>query len=316
METRVKAHRHRKGFLLAWVVTLSMLTPVPCNPVQEVSLTVLFSSNLPAYAEAWKGFNEHLRENNIVLNVTQLDLADGQQSVSGASISRGNPRMVMSLGTKASRLARDHVKEIPHISCMVFSPDDISGPQATGVTMQIPIETKLRGIKRALPGVRRIGMLYSPRTASVQRQAQIKCDEMGLILVAERVESEKDLPGALSGMIRRTDCFLMIADPSIYSPASVKHLLSRGVEARLPVIGLSSHYTEAGALLSFDCDFTDLGRQAGEIAGRILKGEKAGTIHPASPRKIRLSINKAAAQRLGIEISGSVLREADEVIGR
>jgi len=109
---------------------------------------------------------------------------------------------------------------------------------------------------------------------------------------------------------------LMIPDPKIYFPRSVEYLLLESLRKRFPVVGLSRLYTKAGALLSFDCDYKDLGRQAGEIALRILDGENPADIQPQRPGKIKFSLNLLTAERLGIKIPSVIITEASEVFGK
>jgi len=71
----------------------------------------------------------------------------------------------------------------------------------------------------------------------------------------------------------------MVADTKIYFPKSIEHLLREGLSRKIPVIGLSSSYTKAGSLISFDCDYEDLGRQTAEFALRILAGERSKLLY-------------------------------------
>jgi putative ABC transport system substrate-binding protein len=75
-------------------------------------------------------------------------------------------------------------------------------------------------------------------------------------------------------------------------------------------------YTEAGALLSFDCDFEDNGRQAGEAALKVLSGVKPADIPTAFPENYKLSINALTAKKIGITIPSIYLKKNIEVFGQ
>ncbi len=68
-------------------------------------------------------------------------------------------------------------------------------------------------------------------------------------------------------------------------------------------------------MLSFDCDYKDLGKQTGEVALRILNGEKPSDLQFVRPRKFVISLNLLIAKRLGIVIPSGIIQEASEVVG-
>lgn len=84
----------------------------------------------------------------------------------------------------------------------------------------------------------------------------------------------------------------------------------------MPVIGLSSTYTKAGAFVSFEGNYHDIGSQVGEIALRVLGGEKPENIAPARPRTVQFSLNLLVAERMGITIPSDIIKESSEVFGR
>lgn len=282
----------------------------------QLTVSVIFSSDIEAYSEAWNGFRSYFEEHNVALVVSTYNLEDQQATAICSAVEAKKPDFVFALGTKASELAKKEIKNIPMIFCMVFDSHELAGINSTGVSMEVPLETRLQGVRRILPQARKIGVIYSAETAEVYGEISRKGAQLGLTVIGKQVDSQREFPGALKEMARSMDCFLMVPDSQLYSPASVKHLLLESLREGFPVVGLSSHYTKAGALFSFDCDYDDLGRQAAELASRVANGERPAAISPSAPRKTRLSINEVAAERLGTVIPSKIVREASEVFGR
>ncbi len=290
--------------------------PPLCPAAAQTEVSVILSSNKAPYQQTYSGFRGLFTEKDsaAVFSEYSLEKEDPEEIV--RHISQKRPAIVFTIGTKATELAKNKIKELPVVFSMVLDPAVYADSNLTGVSLEIPASVKLDGIKRILPNAKKIGVIYSPRVAREYGDILSSADEYGFQIVGSEIASAREFPDALKDISWRIDAFLMIPDATIYFPQSVNYLLLESLKGKFPVVGLSSAYTKAGAILSFEADYHEVGRQAGEIALRVLGGVLPGQIKPAVPGKLKYSLNLATAEKLGLTVPCQDIRETAEVFGK
>jgi len=273
----------------------------------------VFSADIAPYRQAFDGFKGVMQEKNGSLRIIECDLEKEGANGIVQRVMKERPHLVLTLGPAAAKFAKESISNTPVLYCMVLRPQPLAGPNITWVSMDVPPRAKMERIRKIFPAAGKIGMIYSPGSAILYREVVEGCKDLGFQMVGKKINSAEELPKAFNDMARQIDLFLMTPDTKIYFPESIKYLLTEGLRKKMPIIGLAPAYTRAGALLSFYADYLDLGRQAGEMALRIIDGVKPQDIEPAQPRKIKISVNLAVTEILGIKIDPKVIEEASDV---
>ena len=91
-------------------------------------------------------------------------------------------------------------------------------------------------------------------------------------------------------------------------------LAALALKNRLPTMFAQRQYAEAGGLMTYSADFSDLYRRAATFVDKILKGAKPADLPVEQPTKWVFVVNLKTAKALGLTIPQSVLLRADEVI--
>jgi len=95
---------------------------------------------------------------------------------------------------------------------------------------------------------------------------------------------------------------------------NTKSIAALATKRRLPAIFFDSKFVDAGGLVSYGPNFSDMHRRAAYFVDRILKGAKPGDIPVEQPTKFDLVINVAAAKELGISVASTILLRADRIV--
>jgi len=69
-----------------------------------------------------------------------------------------------------------------------------------------------------------------------------------------------------------------------------------------------------GAAIGIGANYYDIGRQAGALVVRILKGESPGAIAFQTSTVLEIQVNRSAAQKQGMPLSDDLLKSASNVI--
>jgi len=108
-----------------------------------------------------------------------------------------------------------------------------------------------------------------------------------------------------SGLMAASDIFIVASREAITKSAE---------KYQVPVISPYRQFVAEGSLMCYGPDTGDIFRRSSSYVDRILKGESSGNLPVQSPDKFELVVNLKTAKTLGLNISESFLRLADELI--
>ncbi len=86
------------------------------------------------------------------------------------------------------------------------------------------------------------------------------------------------------------------------------------VSQRLPAVGASNAFAQAGFLASYGASLEKIAARAGEIAARILRGAKPAETPVEQINEFEFAVNLKTAKALGMKVPQAILLRADKVI--
>jgi putative ABC transport system substrate-binding protein len=86
------------------------------------------------------------------------------------------------------------------------------------------------------------------------------------------------------------------------------------MDNRIPLFAADIDSVPRGAVAAVAIDYYRLGRQSGEMALRILKGDSPATMPVETLKDLKLVVNKQSAEKMGVTLPEAVLKRADQVL--
>jgi putative tryptophan/tyrosine transport system substrate-binding protein len=194
------------------------------------------------------------------------------------------------------------------------------GGNITGVSTDVGLDQWLKRVqllKEAVPQITRLGVLQTrnvrERWSALSREIALK----NLVSIVgpplERPTDEQEYHRVFAALAQEGADGLLVNDES--ENASYRRLIVELAEkGRLPTIYPFRQYVEAGGLMAYGIDASDVGHRVADLADKILKGAKPGEIPIFQPTHFELSINLKTAKTLGIELPPLLVARADNVI--
>ena len=256
----------------------------------------------------------------------QFQSAQGNNAVA-AQIARkfvgDKPDVIIAIATPAAQAVVAATRRIPIIYGAVTDPVgaqlvpslEASGTNVTGVSDALPIDEQIELIQQVVPKAKRVGMVYNPGEANsvaVLEQLRAKLPDYGLSLVEAGAPRTLDVGAAARSLIGRVDVIYTSTDNNVV--AAYEALVKEGNEADIPLIAADVDSVKRGAVAALGQKYQQMGRQAGQMAVRILKGEKPGDMPSAQGKDLELYLNRTAAREQGIELPQALLDKAAVVL--
>ena len=171
-------------------------------------------------------------------------------------------------------------------------------------------------LRELLPTAARIGLLVNPTNANVEgvtKDVTAAAATLGVQIDVVQASDSREIEAAFATLVRnRADALVVGPDPFFASRRL--QLATLAMRHAIPAVYNAREFVEAGGLMSYGTNLTEVHRQLGAYAGRILKGDKPAELPVVQSTKFEFVINLITAKALGLEVPPTLLARADEVI--
>ncbi|MFC1899171.1 ABC transporter substrate-binding protein [Chloroflexota bacterium] len=197
-------------------------------------------------------------------------------------------------------------------SGMVSDWDSHPNENVTGVSDMIVVQDDVDLIMEIVPDVEKIGTLYNAGEANsvfLTSKLTEACDDLGIIVVEQTVSTSADILAAANALVGQVDAIWVGTDNTVVS--GLEALIGVCEDNDIPFFPADEPSIERGGIAAYGFDYYDIGVQTGYMVAKVLKASDSAMSIPVEKGEIiSLSINTAAAERMGITIPQSLVSKA------
>ncbi|TPQ25929.1 ABC transporter substrate-binding protein [Methylomonas koyamae] len=297
-------------------ICLGVAALCPFGKTLATDILILQSHDSAPYRQAVQGFSDALAQHGVHAHIETRTVGDEPAPVVAERLRAETPHLLLALGTPATRATLASGQSVPIVAGLLLDSEELLGqPRLTGVGLEFSPALHWRWLRRLLPDVRHIAVIFDPRRGEPtfhDLQQLAKAD--GVELVPAPVAAPEELPQLLKQLPAQLDALWAVDGVAAFNAVAVRELLLYSFRNRTPLIGLSEQWVRAGAIYALDWDYADLGAQAADLAWRILaNGAAPSSLPPQSPRKVRVIYNGRTLEHMKLSFPERWLGEISEV---
>ena len=226
-------------------------------------------------------------------------------------------RVIVAVGAPAIEAARRATKTVPIVMVSLDEPG-ATDTNLTGITLFAPElgPRRLELLRQIVPRLTRAAVLSSAGNASATAElsaTKSAAAARGVELTPVEIADESDVREALTRVGKsRPQGLLVLADAiTLAHRQRVATFTSR---SKLPAVFPFRDFADAGGLISYGANWTDIFRQTADLVDRLLKGARPAELGIRRASRVELIVNLRAARTLAVKVPSSLLQRADRVI--
>ncbi len=278
-----------------------------------------------------EGFLEGLKEagyeegKNLTIEYQNAQADTGNAATIADSFVNKKVDLICAIATPSAMSAYNSAMDadIPVIYTAVSDPagaglineDGTNVGNITGTSDKLPVTEQMALIRELMPDAKKIGILYTTSEAnsvSTIQEYKDHAEEYGFEIVDTGINTIADVEMAAKDLASKVDCISNLTDNTVVS--ALQTVLAAANDAKIPVFGSEVEQVKNGCVAAVGIDYVALGKQTGEMAAKVLKGEATAA---ETPFEIceggNVYVNTEAAGNIDFTISDDVLGEAAEI---
>ena len=301
--------------------------PKASSNAKTVKIGVLTLMHHPSLDQIYKGYIDGLKKAGYVRGKNlKMDYQNANNDQSNLKTMAGKlvnekSDVIFSITTPSSQAVANSTKHIPIVLGAVTDPKGANlvknmkhpGGNITGVSDKAPIENQLKLIKRFMPKLKTLGLIYTSSDSSAvsgAQEIQSLSKKMGIKIAKYTISNSNDLNQVSQQMMSKVDAVIVPTDNTIAGAMST--LVKNANAAKKPVFPAVQSMVKEGGVATYGVSQRELGEIGAKMTVKILKGEDPGSMAISYVKHGTPILNLKQAKKLGLKVPSSFLKEAED----
>jgi putative ABC transport system substrate-binding protein len=282
-------------------------------------IAIIYSDSTKQTLRTIAGLESSLSESQPDWEIKEYFLT-GSGEAQKPTIEAAHPELLVTIGSNSTAFADRAFPNLPIVFAKVLNPIESGfiqsweqpGRHITGAALDIPVDLQLRKFKSIIPGLKKVGVIYTEKTRRLVVEAKKAAASLGIELISYELASVKQLPEAMDSLCRSVEGIWTVADEEFSTPQFIRYALLETLRNRIPVMGFNQTFVESGALFCLEADYKYVGIQAAEIVVRVLNGSDPAKTRATVSEVNYLYINLKTGKSLNINLPSELVSVAKE----
>jgi len=293
----------------------------------EKKIGILLWNKQPRYLQNVKGLRDSLKQQGFgepAVTFT-IESANGNKLTAvkkARQFVSEKMDMVITVGTTATVIAANEIKNIPLVFVMVWDPVSSnvakswksSGNNTTGASSRTSGPDLLLALKH-FPQVKTVAVLYTPgeKNSEIQvKEFMAEQDKMQIKIVPVPLNESAIVQPLVSDVASHVDAICLAGSSVIGDNLAI--IVEIATKRGVITASQSEDLVESGALLGITVDPYTIGRLAGKKAALVLNGAKPSSIPIESGQKFDLLLNRKTATAGQFQIPKSIMKAVTRIV--
>jgi putative tryptophan/tyrosine transport system substrate-binding protein len=252
----------------------------------------------------------------------QGDMASLNGMVDAALADRAD--LLLTISTQALQSSVQRARGTPIVFTMVANPfaagvatsETDHLPNVTGAYGANDVEGMMPILKQLMPNAHRVGALFAPNEVNSVYSHELlmaAAKKADYELISIGVSGPSEAPDSTQSLCGQQIDLICLPNSNL-AGSSFPTIVQSANRAKIPVFGFLGSIASQGAVVVLTRDYYDMGVDSGQIAARVMRGEKPAVVPLHQSRKSKRFVNLAAAKASGITLPADFVKSADRVI--